>query len=127
MLRYWALSRKKNTYNQSKVMKYIDRFLQRERIKKVAPYVESNFKILDIGCNQGELFQFFLQKGISVSGVGIEPTLKIFKRPNIGYLKMFFLVSDYKSVILTSLHCLRCLNISQWKQCQHLQQRLLVD
>jgi SAM-dependent methyltransferase len=71
-------------------MRYVDRFLQKERIKRVEPYVKNNFKILDIGCNHGELFQYFLQKGIAVSGVGIDPNIEDVQTKNYKLIKDVF-------------------------------------
>lgn len=55
-------------------MKYIDRLLQRWRIKMAAPYVPPNARLIDIGAHEGEMFEHLgsqLQRGF-----GVEPLAK---------------------------------------------------
>jgi len=53
----------------------IDRYLQGERIKRTYPYITANSKVLDIGSYYGELFEFYRQKGIAITGIGIDPNI----------------------------------------------------
>jgi 2-polyprenyl-3-methyl-5-hydroxy-6-metoxy-1,4-benzoquinol methylase len=51
-------------------MKWLDRFLQRYRIRKAAPYILPGKSVLDIGCHDGSLFR---ELGERISrGVGID-------------------------------------------------------
>jgi 2-polyprenyl-3-methyl-5-hydroxy-6-metoxy-1,4-benzoquinol methylase len=54
-------------------MKRFDRFLQRWRIDRAAPYVKPGARVLDVGCADGALFD---RLGARIgSGVGIDPDL----------------------------------------------------
>jgi 2-polyprenyl-3-methyl-5-hydroxy-6-metoxy-1,4-benzoquinol methylase len=55
-------------------MTFLDRWLQRRRIKKASLYVPKQSVVLDIGCHQGELF-IYLGKNLFY-GVGIDPVLE---------------------------------------------------
>lgn len=51
-------------------MKWLDRFLQKYRIRKAAPYIGPGKSVLDIGCHDGSLFR---ELGARISrGVGID-------------------------------------------------------
>jgi len=51
-------------------MKWLDRFLQKYRIRKAAPYILPGKSVLDIGCHNGSLFR---ELGARISrGVGID-------------------------------------------------------
>jgi 2-polyprenyl-3-methyl-5-hydroxy-6-metoxy-1,4-benzoquinol methylase len=52
-------------------MKAFDRLLRRWRIAKAAPWIKRNAKVLDVGCDDGELFRVLGDK-IGPS-VGIDP------------------------------------------------------
>lgn len=54
-------------------MYYVDRFLQKARINKTKKYITNGSKVLDIGAHKGELFDYFLNQGITITGIGIEP------------------------------------------------------
>jgi len=55
-------------------MTFLDRFLQKWRIRKAMPYIPDQSVVLDIGCHEGELFQ---QLGSTLGyGVGIDPLLE---------------------------------------------------
>ncbi|MEO8205300.1 MAG: class I SAM-dependent methyltransferase [Chthoniobacterales bacterium] len=54
-------------------MTYVDRLLQKWRIRKVTPYIKKGMKVLDIGGADGLLFTFS-QNCVSGS-VGIDPSL----------------------------------------------------
>lgn len=55
-------------------MTFLDRWLQKRRIRKAIPYIPKQSVLLDIGCNNGELFT---QLGDNfLYGVGIDPVLK---------------------------------------------------
>lgn len=72
-------------------MYYVDRYLQKARIKKARKYIRNGQKILDIGSNQGEFFDFYLKKGIKLTGVGIEPlNTDIIKKENYYIINDFF-------------------------------------
>jgi ubiquinone/menaquinone biosynthesis C-methylase UbiE len=52
-------------------MTKLDVLIQRQRIKKIKPFIHPGAAVLDIGCGDGALF-----KQIShIAGVGIDPTL----------------------------------------------------
>jgi SAM-dependent methyltransferase len=54
-------------------MKWLDRFLQRWRMGKVRPYIRSGARVLDVGCADGALFEFY-RKEIK-EGIGLDPAL----------------------------------------------------
>ena len=54
-------------------MKWLDYRLQRERIKRVRPYVEPGSRVLDIGCADGALFRFFDQRLAGGVGIDMDP------------------------------------------------------
>jgi len=55
-------------------MRALDRFLQAWRIRIAARYIPDNSRVLDIGCHQGELFDYL---GSSIRcGVGIDPLVE---------------------------------------------------
>ena len=53
------------------IMKYIDYFFQKWRFKMVSSYIKKYDKILDIGCNQGEFFEYYKD----IQGIGLDPNL----------------------------------------------------
>jgi 2-polyprenyl-3-methyl-5-hydroxy-6-metoxy-1,4-benzoquinol methylase len=54
-------------------MKDFDRFLQRKRIEQARKYIQSGYRILDIGCDEGALFK---NLGDDLGkGIGIDPIL----------------------------------------------------
>jgi SAM-dependent methyltransferase len=54
-------------------MKWLDRYLQKQRFKAIEKYLDNNKKTLDIGCNKGEFFNYFRKKHLF--GVGVDPNL----------------------------------------------------
>jgi hypothetical protein len=54
-------------------MKWLDKYLQNERIKKAKDYIPSGSRVLDIGSDDGILFKKV--KNIK-SGIGIEPKIE---------------------------------------------------
>lgn len=57
-------------------MKFIDKYLQKKRMQQVLPYIENGMNILDIGCHQGELFEYLQKMGRDIIGVGLDPLLE---------------------------------------------------
>ena len=56
-------------------MTFLDRFLQRWRIRKSIPYIPNDSVVLDIGCHHGQLFT---KLGTKLRyGVGIDPILEM--------------------------------------------------
>lgn len=51
-------------------MKNFDRYLQKLRMTKVGPYLCAGARVLDIGCDDGRLFQLFPELS---DGVGLDP------------------------------------------------------
>lgn len=54
-------------------MKWLDYRLQRERIKRVRPYLENGARVLDIGCADGALFRFYDQRLAGGVGIDMDP------------------------------------------------------
>ncbi|MGN6194445.1 MAG: class I SAM-dependent methyltransferase [Ginsengibacter sp.] len=54
-------------------MKWLDRYLQDQRIKKAKQYIPTGSRVLDIGSDDGILFKKVKNIG---SGIGIEPKLE---------------------------------------------------
>lgn len=52
-------------------MTFLDRYLQRWRIKKALPFIPPSSKLLDIGCYQGELL--LMAKNRIDAGIGMDP------------------------------------------------------
>lgn len=52
-------------------MKWLDRYLQEQRFKKAKQFLRKNDFVLDVGSDDGLLFERF--KGFIAGGVGIEP------------------------------------------------------
>jgi 2-polyprenyl-3-methyl-5-hydroxy-6-metoxy-1,4-benzoquinol methylase len=61
-------------------MKYVDRVLQRWRIRKAAAFIRRGDRVLDIGCSDGVMFQLVPDLGESV---GIEPDLDLANLPGL--------------------------------------------
>jgi 2-polyprenyl-3-methyl-5-hydroxy-6-metoxy-1,4-benzoquinol methylase len=57
-------------------MKKIDLYLQKKRLQKTEPYISSKTSVLDIGSNNGDLFQFYKDKGININGIGVDPNIQ---------------------------------------------------
>ena len=56
-------------------MTFLDRFLQRWRIRKSIPYIPNDSVVLDVGCHRGQLFT---KLGTKLRyGVGIDPILEM--------------------------------------------------
>ena len=55
-------------------MTFLDRLIQRLRIRIALRYLRPNSSVLDVGCHQGELFEALGEK--LGSGVGIDPLLE---------------------------------------------------
>lgn len=68
----------------------LDRYLQRERIKRTLPYIASHSKVLDIGSNKGELFHYYRQRNIPIRGIGIDPNIEGDRKENT-----FELIKDF--------------------------------
>jgi 2-polyprenyl-3-methyl-5-hydroxy-6-metoxy-1,4-benzoquinol methylase len=78
-------------------MTFLDRYLQKERIKRTKAFIKAGNKVLDIGSNYGELFEFYKQKNISVSGTGIDPNIADdSKHENFDLIKDYFPSSKLK-------------------------------
>ena len=56
-------------------MKKIDLYLQKKRLQKTQPYISSETSVLDIGSSNGEIFNFYKDKGINLNGIGVDPNL----------------------------------------------------
>ena len=54
-------------------MKWLDYRLQRERIKRMRPYVEHGSRVLDIGCADGAMFRFFDDRLAGGVGIDMDP------------------------------------------------------
>ncbi|HTA81868.1 MAG TPA: class I SAM-dependent methyltransferase [Bacteroidia bacterium] len=57
-------------------MKAFDRYLQRKRIEQTLSFITTGNKVLDIGSNYGELFEFYRKKNTPIKGVGIDPNIE---------------------------------------------------
>jgi 2-polyprenyl-3-methyl-5-hydroxy-6-metoxy-1,4-benzoquinol methylase len=71
-------------------MKYLDRVLQRWRIRKAAAFINRGDCVLDIGCADGALFRMVPDLGPSV---GIEPELEpahVSDFPKVNFYKGYF-------------------------------------
>jgi len=71
-------------------VKYVDRVLQRWRIRKAAEYIRRGDSVLDIGSADGALFRLVPDLGPSV---GIEPDLEsehVSVSPGLDYYKGYF-------------------------------------
>ena len=71
-------------------MKKIDLYLQNKRLQKTEPYISSGKTVLDIGSNNGDLFTYYIKKGIQIQGIGIDPNCIEEKQH-----ETFSLVRDY--------------------------------
>jgi 2-polyprenyl-3-methyl-5-hydroxy-6-metoxy-1,4-benzoquinol methylase len=67
-------------------MKRLDRFIQRWRIRKAAPFIRPGQSVLDIGCADGAMFRQIQELGPSV---GIEPDLTAQTMPSIPNVRFF--------------------------------------
>jgi 2-polyprenyl-3-methyl-5-hydroxy-6-metoxy-1,4-benzoquinol methylase len=71
-------------------VKYVDRVLQRWRIRKAAAFIKRGDSVLDIGSADGALFRMVPGLGPSV---GIEPELepdRVSALPNVNFYKGYF-------------------------------------
>lgn len=69
-------------------MKWLDYWLQHERIRRVAPYVADGVRVLDIACTDGALFR--LLDGRVASGVGIDMDSVPPDTPTLTYVRGSF-------------------------------------
>ncbi|MFI5155828.1 MAG: class I SAM-dependent methyltransferase [Chitinophagales bacterium] len=56
-------------------MKRLDYYLQKARIKQIAPFIIDGQQILDIGSAGGGMFRWLSDQKIDFSGIGIEPEI----------------------------------------------------
>jgi len=56
-------------------MKFLDKFLRNWRVKMCIPYINTQDRVLDIGCLDGYLFQTLKVKSIQKS-IGLDPLLQ---------------------------------------------------
>jgi 2-polyprenyl-3-methyl-5-hydroxy-6-metoxy-1,4-benzoquinol methylase len=54
-------------------MTWMDRWIQKQRINQVLPYIPAGSRVLDIGCNHGELFDAMGDR--LLHGYGLDPLL----------------------------------------------------
>ena len=83
-------------------MNSIDRIIQSWRIKKASQFIKNGDKILDIGCGEGELFEYLGDR--IGNSIGIDPTLpETIKRGNYRLIQGVFPkdvpANDYFDVI----------------------------
>jgi len=72
-------------------MKHIDRIIQKHRFLVASREITSNSSLLDIGCHQGELFEFLEKKNIR--GIGLDNLLenpKTLRNGEISLIKSYF-------------------------------------